>query len=1572
MVAAAKILVLNLGEFELWKIRIKHYFLITDYALWEVIANSDSPPSKRTVDGVEQTYPLTTAKEKLARKNELKVRGTLLMALLNEHQLKFNSYKNAKLLIEEIKKRNRSKVADGYVNYESQKIPKEDWKESWALMENINRESVKRIVIVETTDEKALVAQDGLGMTGVTRLKRDLQTLHLWRIHLKKLEKAEKERDGIKITLKKFENSSKTLNKMLDSQVNDKYKTGVGYHAVPPPYTMNFMPHKLELILADMNEYVVSESVTSVPAVATNKAKTSESKPKSVSEPLIEDWVSDSEDENETETKAIHSLSCRRKKILIVDALDTECVVLSLDFKLLDESQVLLRVPRKNNMYCVDFKNVAPSEGLTYLFAKATLDESNLWHKRLGHINFKTMNKLKGKQHKASCKTKTVCSISQPLQMLHMDLFGPTFIKSLMKKLYCLVVTSDFSRFSWVFFLATKDETSGILKAFITRIKNLIDHKVKIIRCDNGNEFKNKEMNHFCEKQGIKREFSVARTPQQNGVAERKNRTLIEAARTMLADSKLPTIFWTEAVNTAYYVQNRVLVIKPHNKTPYELLHDGTPSLSFMRPFGCLVTILNTLDHLGKFDGKADEGFFVGYSVNSKALRVFNSKTRIVEETLHINFLKNKPNIAGNGPNWLFDIDTLIKSMNYKPVVVRNQSNGSAELQEEFMFVLLIFMVVRGFIFGSNGFVKKNQESCLDCALRGGKKDTKGSGNEEIEAPISKETRVNQKKDNVNSTNRVNAVSSTVNAASNEVNAVGRKSSIKLPDDPNMHDLEDISIFEDSNEDVFGVQADLNNMETTFQVSPILTTRIYKDHPIKQIIRDIHSAPQTRRMIESMTDHGFEDLEFPDRVYKVEKELYGLHQAPRAWYETLSTYLLDNGFQRGQIDKTLFIKRVKGDILLVQVYVDGIIFRSTRKEMYTEFEKMIHKKFQMSFIRELTFFLGLQVTQKDNGIFISQDKYMDEILEKFSFSTVKTTNTPMETSKPLMNDENAEDVNVHLYRSMIGSLMYLTSSRPDIIFVVCACARFRVTPKVSHLHAVKKIFRYLKGQPKLGLWYPKDSPFDLEAYTDSDYVGASLDRKSTTGDYVAAANCSGQGRLIVLICSGLYTNDDWNEVKQLLRMELRLNLIIDFLNANPIKYALTVNPTIYTLCIEQFWVTAKAKNINGEAQIHTKVDGKKVIISEATIRRDLKFEDEGRVDCLSNEVIFEQFPLMGYENLSQKLTFYKTFFSSQWKFLIHTFLQYLSAKTTAWNEFSSTMASAIICLAANQKFNFSKYIFDSMVKHLDSGTKFLMYQRVIDLESTKIVQAQEISSLKKRVKRLEKKRMSRTHGLKRLYKIGLSARVESSTKEKSLDEEDASKQGRNIANIDADADTILVDETVEDQGRYDDQKMFDIDVLNDEEVVVETAVTDATTTVVSINDITLAQALVEIKTSKPKARDYELAARQLKNKSFNEVQKAFDKTMSWINSFVLMDSEVVKEKITLTQESSSKRAGDKLDQGRSKKQKVEDDKEQKELKRCFEFILDDGDDVTINATPLFIKTPTIVYKIYKEGKKSYF
>ncbi|GJR34600.1 putative ribonuclease H-like domain-containing protein [Tanacetum coccineum] len=411
------------------------------------------------------------------------------------------------------------------------------------------------------------------------------------------------------------------------------------------------------------------------------------------------------------------SQMCDKKNSVLFN--DTECIVLSPNFKLIDESQVLLRVPRKNNMYSVDLKNIVPKRGLTCLFAKATSDESKLWHRRLGHLNFKTMNKLvKGNlvrgylpnflkmiNHvllvKRESSTKPLVS---PKQITQSDflyicciLFGQTFVKSLMKKMYCLVVTDDYSRFTWVFFLATKDETSGILKSFITGIENLVDHKVKVIRCDNGTEFKNREMNQFCEMK--------------------------------------------EEVNTACYVQNKVLVVKPHNKTPYELFHGRTPTLSFMKPFGCPVTILNTKNHLGKFDGKADEGFFIGYSLNSKAFRVFNSRTRIVEENLHIRFSENTPNVEHS----LMVLQIADPPFSQDPK--NSQDDGSIPSSDDGKKV--------------DEYSRKDSE-CND----------------------------QEKEDNVNNTNNVNV------ASTNEVNVVGVKTSIELPVDPNMPALEDYSIFD--------------------------------------------------------------------------------------------------------------------------------------------------------------------------------------------------------------------------------------------------------------------------------------------------------------------------------------------------------------------------------------------------------------------------------------------------------------------------------------------------------------------------------------------------------------------------------------------------------------------------------------------------------------------------------------------------------------------------------------------------------------------------------------------------------
>nr|GEW52363.1 hypothetical protein [Tanacetum cinerariifolium] len=575
------------------------------------------------------------------------------------------------------------------------------------------------------------------------------------------------------------------------------------------------------------------------------------------------------------------------------------------------------------------------------------------------------------------------------------------------------------------------DETSRILRNFITEIQNLKDLNVKIIRSDNGGEFRNKEMDEFCSRKGIKREFTNARTPQQNGVVKRRNRTLIEAARTMLADAKLHVTFWA-AVNTASYVQNRVLVIKPHNKTPYELFNERSPAIGFLKPFGCHVMILNTLDYLGKFDAKEDEGYFVGYSLSSKAFRVFNKRTKKIEENLHLEFLKNRSIEKGTGLDWLFNIDTLTNSMNYVPVVVAGSSstNISAAKKDD--------------VIPDNNAPQKEQEE-----VNGDKEvpennrnsnptaSTKVSTNDSFELTSSStvETEVP-----IVSTSVLTG-SLFVPLVTSSIPRIISKGGLSFP---KLLSLGNAMSFKNRLEDFFrdtidavslnDVEADLSNMETAIQEEGIDYEEVFAPVSRIEAIRlflayasyigftvyemDVKSAFLYETIIEEvyvMQPPGFQDHEFPHRVYKVEKAMYGLHQAPKAWYGTLSKYLLDNGFQR-----------------------------------------------------------GLQVLQKKDGIFLSQDTYVGDILKKIRYTDIRLVKTPMDRENPWGKDGTSKDVELHLYRSMIGSLMYLTASRLNIMFAVCTCARHQVTPKECHLYAVKRIL-------------------------DNDYGGANQDRKSTTG-----------------------------------------------------------------------------------------------------------------------------------------------------------------------------------------------------------------------------------------------------------------------------------------------------------------------------------------------------------------------------------------------------------------------------------------------------------------------------------------
>ncbi|GJU11637.1 putative ribonuclease H-like domain-containing protein [Tanacetum coccineum] len=992
------------------------------------------------------------------------------------------------------------------------------------------------------------------------------------------------------------------------------------------------------------------------------------------------------------------SQMCDKKNYVLFT--DTECLVLSPNFKLPDESQILLKIPRKDNMYSFDIKNIVPKESLTCLVAKATSDESMLWHRRLGHINFKNINKL----------------------------VKENLVKGLPKK-----------RFE-------NDQTC--------------------VACLKG-----------------KKHRASSRTPQQNGVAERRNRTLIEAARTMLANSKLPTTFWVEAVSTACYVKNRVLVIKPHNKTPYELFRGFKPALSFMKPFGCHVTILNTLDSLGKFDGKSDEAFFVGYSLiaagtNSnksagtqgnlnvgtftatsqdcivmpiwKDASYFDSPSKEVGNDDPKSAIDN-PKQDEEGPN---NENEDKDDSSPKEDNTANQQVNTARASHSFEATHVEF-------FNDEYEPKVDLGNIPNSYLVPTTPNTRIHKDHLIENVIGQVKSSVQTRRMTHNTNEQGFISDVYEGKTHEhlytclfacfLSQEEPKRISKALSDPAWIEamqeellqfkLQKVWILMDlpkghkaigtkwifrNKKDERGIvirnkarlvaqghtqEEGVDYDEVFAPVARIEAIRLFLAYAsfmgFMVYQTDVKSAflyGQIEEEVYMCQPLGFEDPGHPDKVYKVVKVLYGLHQAPRAWYETLTNYLLGNGFHKGKIDQTLFIKKKKGDILLVQIYVDDIIFSFIKKELCTEFEKLMKDKFQMSSMGELTFFLGLQVQQKKDGIFISQDKYVDEILRKFNYTNVKSASTPVDLEKPLVKDGDATDVDEHLYRSMIGSLMYLTASRPDIMFALDAytdsdyagatqdsksttggcqflgnrliswqckkqtmvatstteakyvaatsCCRQSNKNEWKDMLHQKKVFKYIAKSKEvkklryLSLVVPLKKVGDEAVHKE---LGDRMERAATTASSLEVEQDSdAQTRFEAASKSPMThlsqelthlevgrTCIDVNaaqlqlnaaKLKHMLMLPVQVPAaevaflekpaesdgfaeIIDFLKASSVHYALTVNPIIYTSCIQQFWATTQVKTVNRVRQLQALIDKKKMIITELSIRSDLHLED---------------------------------------------------------------------------------------------------------------------------------------------------------------------------------------------------------------------------------------------------------------------------------------------------------------------------------------------------------------------------
>ncbi|GJU97795.1 ribonuclease H-like domain-containing protein [Tanacetum coccineum] len=946
--------------------------------------------------------------------------------------------------------------------------------------ENRNRDAPRRNASVDTSTTNAL--NEAIYEEDIAFLKYDVQVKDISIKDLKnQLEEALKEKDDLKLKLENFEESSKILTKLIDSQISVKDKTGLvndrfkkveGYHAVPLPYTRNYMPSRLDLSFDGLDDSIYKTKVSETETSISKTSKDIVEKPKTVrpSAPIIEEWDTDSDNDSVCRPK-FDQIKPKFTKINFVRSGENAKSVKK------ENTHSQVEYPRKSQ---------SPREKVT-----GQREIRPVWNnaQRVNHQN----------------------KLTHPYP----------------KRNFVPIVVATKS--GQVLVNAAKQSSPRAAASISTaRPINTAAPKPKV------NDALPTTYSYFKVHSPVRTDFNQKTAAKTNNFNEKVN-----TARVNNVTTAVPKAVVSAAVRNGenVYKSSACWIWRPTGNVTD---HHSKDSGSYMLKKFDYGNPQYTLQDQGIFDSgcsrhmTGNKSFLTDYQEIDGGFVAFGGSPK-------------GGKITGKGKIRTGKLDFedvyFVKELKFNLFSVSqmcDKKNSVLFTKTECLVLSPDFKLL------DESQSTEPKDAVADDA---GKKT-----NEELVNEGELDLLVQQKQGYANSTNTVSTVSLSVSAIGESFtnaddllihvpgvflclccerlkpkaisafnfhlcffgfiiaieislgelwdcqlgnltagkDSGGGKSdypwewrrnagTYHLPTDPFMPYLEDTAdllnsgIFSGAYDDEDkGAEVDLNNLEITMNVSPIPTTRIHKDHPKDQCIGDINSATQTRRMTKISEEHammdvksaflygtieeevyvcqppGFEDPKFPDKVYKVEKALYGLHQAPRAWYETLSTYLLENRFRRGIIDKTLFIKKDKGDILLEQVM------------------------------------------QRDDGIFISQEKYVDDILKKFDFSSVKTTSTPIETNNALLKDEEAEDVDVHLYRSMIGSLM------------------FHFTPKVSHLHVVKRIFRYLKGQPKLGLWYYRDSPFDLEAFLDSDYAGAMVANSTTEAEYVAAANCCGQ------------------------------------------------------------------------------------------------------------------------------------------------------------------------------------------------------------------------------------------------------------------------------------------------------------------------------------------------------------------------------------------------------------------------------------------------------------------------------
>lgn len=768
-------------------------------------------------------------------------------------------------------------------------------------------------------------------------------------------------------------------------------------------------------------------------------------------------------------------------------------------------------------------------------FHTTSEDLSHLWHCRYGHLSHKGLRTLQskkmvrglpplpastvmctdcmvGKQHRDPIPKKSTWRASQRLQLIHADICGPITPTSNSKKRYSLCFIDDYSRKAWVYFLTEKSEAFNSFKCF----KNLVEKEtglfIKCLRTDRGGEFNSEEFNNFCKQNGIKRQLTAAYTPQQNGVAERKNRTVMNMVRSMLSEKKIPKTFWPEAVNWTVYVLNRCPTLVVKNVTPEEAWSGMKPLVAHFRVFGCVAHVHVPDARRTKLENKSFSCVLLGVSEESKAYRLYNPLTKRVVISRDVIFEEEKQwdwdasyeeqllmDLEWGDDESSIDMDDVNESDSEGGDEVEGAGNSSPNSANE------------EDINTSEGRVRQPPIWMREYVSGEGLSEEENEVNMALVVssdPLCFEEAVKSSKWRMAMDIEIKSIEKNQTWKLTELPTGAKKIGVKWIYKTKLNELGEVDKYkarlvakgysQQHGVDYTEVFAPVARMDTVRMIIALAAQRSWRIYQLDVKSAFLHGELNEDVYVEQ--PKGYEKKGSEHKVYKLQKALYGLKQAPRAWFSRIEAHFISEGFQRCYSEQTLFIKWNKeGKILIVSVYVDDLIFTGDDELMMSEFKNSMMREFDMTDLGRMRFFLGIEVLQKSDGIYISQRKYAMEVLKRFSMEESNSVSSPIVPGFKICKDEDGIKVDETYYKQIVGSLMYLTATRPDLMFVVSLISRYMAKPTQLHLQVAKRALRYLKGTINYGILYKKRGDEELIAFTDSDYAGDLEDRKSTSG-----------------------------------------------------------------------------------------------------------------------------------------------------------------------------------------------------------------------------------------------------------------------------------------------------------------------------------------------------------------------------------------------------------------------------------------------------------------------------------------